>query len=111
MLFESSKTVSISTYTVSPLHAGTDIEVDSDAVGSYDNVNLSNARIEGIVMSPAEYLSSGSEESQYHDCGFFQLSRYELPNTGGVGPHLMTALGLLFTAGGTVGMARKKKKH
>ena len=62
-------------------------------------------------MSPAENLSSGIVNSQYHDCGFFELTQYELPNTGSIGTHLMTTLGLLFTAGGTVGMARKKKKH
>lgn len=75
---------------------GQDDTIDSDGVPTYtdDHSKLEYTWIDGIEMTPAQELTYGSEESKYHDSGFY-VRGAELPETGGTGTTLYTAGGLL----------------
>lgn len=86
----------ITTLKASPVNNTADDTLDSDGVATYsaDSTSLEYTWIEGIVMKPAKELVYGTDESKYHDSGFY-YQRYELPETGGAGTSAYTLAGLL----------------
>ena len=76
----------ISSRIASPANRGNDDSIDSDGIAVYseDRATLLNTSISEIVMKPASELTYGTDESKYHDSGFYDRG-YELPKSGGSG--------------------------
>ena len=86
VVFEDEDGNIISSRIASPANRGNDDSIDSDGIAVYseDRATLLNTAINEIIMKSARELTYGTDESKYHDSGFYDRG-YELPKSGGSG--------------------------
>lgn len=110
--FTNGDTQQISGFISSPQNRGSDDTIDSDGIAIYseDRSSLNYTWINNIIMKPVKDLIYGTDESKFHDSGFYERG-YELPKSGGAGTEIYTVGGfLMFTSAAFVLLNKQKRR-